>query len=699
MPKLPESKSLFASFSSEKEEAFVLFLKKKNQKDFYLLAASLAMVITCNASAEPVLKHVVLSSGGVGLFAFTAEANGAATLRLSVKLDQVDDILKSLTVTDPAGPMVSLRLAGREPLAESFKTLPFRPGDFASAEALLGALVGEQVRIPLTGASGSILAVSPFQQAGGTPNQASVERHRLTIATSQGIETVVLEDTPTIEFASEKLRAQVTAALSAIAAQRVQDKRTLEITLAQGDARIVQIAYVVQAPVWKTSYRITLPPEGETAPAHLQAYAVIENLSGLDWKNVDVDLTSGRPALFHTPLYRALFADRPEAPVDLPGLVAPPPDNAPVAMAAGSGDVLGSLQLHARRALPSFAPALAAPAPAPPPPPAPPPAQVEPSAAQVDFHLAAPITAASGESLLVPVIDRPITAERVDVYDGKSDKDHPLVALKISNESAGALPPGVITLYQLHGNATGYIGDARIDTIEPGETRFASFAADLPVSVQESQSHRNEVTSIKAAKGTLTITRQDFATKTYTITTPKSGGRKLVIETIRDTGEATVIEPTTGVQISGETVRVSADVPAGATRTIRVTDKWQTSGVEALTPDSLTSFAYLATSNDAPPAIRDAMRHAQDLRDAVDAQQQTVDRLKTEDSNIVDDQTRIRENLAAVPPNSDSQRRYLATLSDQEFQLTALRAQKKTAQSALESAQKTLSDYLSNLTL
>jgi hypothetical protein len=35
--KPPRNKSLFASFSSEKEES-VLFLKKKNQKDFDLLA-------------------------------------------------------------------------------------------------------------------------------------------------------------------------------------------------------------------------------------------------------------------------------------------------------------------------------------------------------------------------------------------------------------------------------------------------------------------------------------------------------------------------------------------------------------------------------------------------------------------------------------------------------------------------------------
>jgi hypothetical protein len=44
------NKSLFASFSSEKEDSF-LFLKKKNQKDFYLLAAALFVL---PARAQPV---------------------------------------------------------------------------------------------------------------------------------------------------------------------------------------------------------------------------------------------------------------------------------------------------------------------------------------------------------------------------------------------------------------------------------------------------------------------------------------------------------------------------------------------------------------------------------------------------------------------------------------------------------------------
>jgi hypothetical protein len=710
MPKLPAIQTRQRQAQTNRSHP-----EEKRRKAFCLLAAALAVTIADTAAADTTLKHVVLSSGGVGLFAFEAQADGAATLRLSVKLDQVDDILKSLTVTDPAGPMVSLRLAGREPLAESFKTLPFQPQDFASAEALLGALVGEPVRIPLTGASGNILAVSSFQQSAGA-NQPGVERHRLTIATRQGIETVVLEDTPAIEFVSEKLRAQVASALSAIAAQRVQDKRTLEITLAQGGQRTVQIAYVVQAPVWKTTYRITLPPEqsppaGAEPQAHLQAYAVIENLSGLDWNNVDVDLTSGRPALFHTPLYQALYLNRPEAPVDIPGVVAPPPDNAaPVAMAAEAAP--------SPMSAPSPPPSLPPPQGLIMPPPGaagsaagrmrfsagkaaaepPPPSEIQTSVAQVDFHLAAPITADSGQSLLVPVIDRKLPAERIALYNAATDADHPLVALQITNDSPGALPPGVITLFQDRANGAGYIGDARIATIEPGETRFASFAADLPVSISHDSTEHADLVAVKAANGSLTLTQQTFTTIGYTIIMPKSAGRKLVIETPR-VEHATVTEPKSGVSLTDDAVRVTADIPPGETRTIRVTQKTQNNEERSLTPDDVTDFAYLATSDNIPQQVRDAMRKALDLRSAVDIQQRALDKLQTEQASIDKDQQRIRQNIIAVPPNSDLHRRYLATMSAQETRLGTLRDEQAATQAKLDDAQKNLSDYLANLTI
>ena len=213
------------------------------------VAVLLLLVATQASAEEPALRRIVLSSGGVGQFEFEADVTSAATLQLDIPLDQVDDVLKSLTIDDEAGPARSVRLPGQQPLSESFRTLPFKQEAFASAESLLAGLVGERVRLPSIGATGAILAVSAFEvPAGvGTP----MARHRLTIATDDGIVSAVLEDTPDIAFSSDTLRAQIATALAAIAAQRVQDRRTLTITLADGPARRVRFAYVVSVPVWE----------------------------------------------------------------------------------------------------------------------------------------------------------------------------------------------------------------------------------------------------------------------------------------------------------------------------------------------------------------------------------------------------------------------------------------------------------------
>ena len=44
------------------------------------------------------LKRVMLSSGGLGYFEYEANIDGDATLKLTVSLGQVDDVLKSLVV-------------------------------------------------------------------------------------------------------------------------------------------------------------------------------------------------------------------------------------------------------------------------------------------------------------------------------------------------------------------------------------------------------------------------------------------------------------------------------------------------------------------------------------------------------------------------------------------------------------------------
>ncbi len=664
--------------------------------------AALLIALTSPAlAADPALTRVTLSTSGVGQFQFTADVDGAAVLQLDVPLDQVDDVLKSLQVDDPAGPPAGLRLPGRQPLSESFRTLPFGPAAFASPEALLGALVGEAVRVPGAGASGgvagTILAVTPFEAALPS-NAGTLTRHRLTLATPTGIETLVLEDTPGLDLASDALRGQVAAALQAIAAQRVQDRRTLQLALGGGGLRAVRFGYVVPAPVWKASYRLTVPPEGTDGPARLQAFAVVENLSGRDWRDAEVVLTSGQPVLYHQPLYEAVFTSRPEAPVDVPNRLTPAVDAGAVPRPrslAQNEEMRDTVPAGAMAPLPAPMMARAmAPAPA-----QPPPSEVRQAAAQVRFRLQAKVTAASGESLLLPLADRPVPARRVALYRADADPLHPLVALLLTNDGTGALPPGLATLYEAGPDGAAYIGDARLPAIQPGEDRLASFAADLPVRVDVTTSGDTTITGGRAARGVLNLVRRQRATTAYRITTPADSGRTMLLEQPRRDGW-TLVQPT-GSAVSDTPThhRITQAVPPGATTAITAVLERPVEEQLILTTAAPARLAVLASEGQLSPDLRAALARAGTLRAELDRRTLALDDLTKRQAAIVADQDRLRRNLAVVPGGSDLQKRYLASLQKQEADLATLASQADAAARAVAEADAALKDYLGNLTL
>ena len=83
--------------------------------------------------------------------------------------------------------------------------------------------------------------------------------------------------------------------------------------------------------MWKASYRLTLPGDAAAPKAALQGWATVENLSGQDWKEVELTLVSGRPVAFHQALYEAYYVTRPEVPVEVAGRLNPYIDRGGVA--------------------------------------------------------------------------------------------------------------------------------------------------------------------------------------------------------------------------------------------------------------------------------------------------------------------------------------------------------------------------------
>lgn len=340
----------------------------------WFIAALLTALASAGAAADAaalVLKRVVLSTGGVGYLEYEAAVEGDAALGLDVPLDQVDDVLKSLVVYDSGGSVGEITLPGREPLSQSFVDLPFDRAALNSAVDLLNALQGAEIRVTAPKEiSGRLLHVDPeaIQGPGGTVQY----RSRVSVMSDAGLQQFVLQDVDAIRFADPKLQQQVDTALSRIAAYRGAGRRQLTLHVHGSGARTVRVGYVIAMPLWKASYRLSLPADPHATTARLQGWAVLENFSGQAWHDVALTLLSGNPVTFRQALYESYYVPRPTVPVESGGRVLPPPDTGTVGAvaldAAGGGRARAKAMPFAQREAANMAMAAPGSVAAPPPP-------------------------------------------------------------------------------------------------------------------------------------------------------------------------------------------------------------------------------------------------------------------------------------------------------------------------------------------
>jgi hypothetical protein len=83
--------------------------------------------------------------------------------------------------------------------------------------------------------------------------------------------------------------------------------KTVVLSL-DGKEHDLQVGYVAETPVWKPSYRLVVRPNGE---ADLQAWGIVQNLSGEDWKGITLSLVAGAPLAFQSTLGDPVIPQRP----------------------------------------------------------------------------------------------------------------------------------------------------------------------------------------------------------------------------------------------------------------------------------------------------------------------------------------------------------------------------------------------------
>jgi Domain of unknown function (DUF4139) len=664
-----------------------------------IACTAFAACTTVAAATELPLQRVIVSTSGLAQFTYSGTAAAGDKLELSVRLDQVDDILKSLTVFDGEGALGAVTLPGKAPLQELFRELPFGPEAINSPANLLNALVGAEVEIDgQIKARGRVFRVED-ERTRLPNNGGEVTRHRLTLLTDGGLVQAVLEELAAFRFVDPQTNAQISRALSGLAQNRAKDRRAITIDLLGQGSRHVGFSYTVAAPVWKAAYRLVLPKEGGGA-ARLQGWAVLENLTGGDWRDVDLSLVSGNPVALKQPLYTAFYVDRPEIPVTASLRLVPKKDDA-----EGERSVRASASRHAMGGARAAAPVAAAAAP---------PAaasdetignaanaaESEDASTQVLFHFPTKVSLTAGSTMMLPFVDRDMPATRTWLYQPDTNERHPLAAVRLRNDGDSALPPGVITAFDTgRDGAANFAGDSQLPLTPKGEPKFITFALDGKTDIRREEGAIKETHLGKVVNGLLTLTVRAQQNFDYEITPPPDEDRDIVIDEVRGDGW----KPLAGakdVEETPERLRYKVAAPRGhmtkATLTLERIER-QTIALSTLAPEQI--LAAITGLDNASPALKDTAAKLGGLVADLNNAKARRAELAAEAKRIADDQARIRQNLAAVGQGSDLGRRYVDALRKQEDRLAEIAATEKTLDAEIADKRKAAEDMAKTLSL
>ena len=683
-------------------------------------AAGVAVAPAAQPQTDVPVKLVMLYSSGVGYFEHHGSVDGNSSTEIRFKTDQINDILKSLVLQDlDKGQVTAITYPSLDPLDKLLKSFQVDVSKNLSRAALLQQLRGAKVTCELmdnTKITGTIVGVEIEKVPTGEKGDLQ-EIPVLNLLNENGIMTVRLPTVRFVSFDDKRLQEELNKALGALAQARDQDKKSITIQFVGDGKRRVKLGYVIEAPVWKTSYRLLLNDGAKTKP-FIQGWAIVENQTDTDWNGVQLSLVSGRPISFIQDLYRPLYIPRPvvqpERYASLKpreydegmmkeadgGAMAKDAMNAPAdAMAAPSAQK----QLRARQnrsesmaftgamvqdeklaVLDAVGVASAA------------------SAANLgelfQYTVAVPVNLSRQKSAMLPIIADEIDARRVSIYNAQTLLKHPLNGAMLTNSTGKHLLNGPITVIE---NGA-YGGDARISDLPPGQQRLISYGIDLKVLMDSTSSKQDEtIQTAKIVKGVLNVARKYVFTQEYKAENKSDAEKTLVIEhPLRPNWK--LVTPEKAMEKTDTLYRF--ELPAPASKAVSLKVQEENTAWEAMTilPFDLGQLTWYSRNGQIPQNVRDALAKAVQLKQSMVDSHRQLEQTRTRLNETAQAQQQTRENMKAVgqqAQNSTYYQNQLKRMADQDAQMDTLRQQIDTLQEQLNARQKELEDYLNNLTV
>jgi hypothetical protein len=469
------------------------------------------------SATELPITQVVLYSSGVGYFQRDGQVDGNTRVDLTFPVGDINDLLKSMVLQDLGGGHISaVGYDSHDPLDKTLNGFAIQLTNNPSQAQILNQARGEKVEIMVTGKccgvsdsqslssglvvalQGTVLGVETKPASGKDGTATDV----LNLWCVDGMRSIPLAEVQRVKFLNVAVENEVGRALEVLARGHDTQKKAVSLQFNGSGKRPVRVGYVVEAPLWRTSYRLLIGQDGKL---FVQGWAMVVNPTNEDWKDVRMGLVSGRPISFKMDLYQPLYSTRPTVQPVVQAAVAPTNHAGSLEKANacagvpnitfGNGAVAPVMgpqdKIYQQAGLPPASPgnfvgnhqvaldtdgslglALEIPSTR---------GSVVADTKTTDLgdsfqyaieHL---VNVPRQKSALLPIVNKALEGDKVSVYSPQTHAKYPLLALRLKNTTGAHLMQGPVTVYE--GN--GYAGDAQLPDLRPGEERLVSYALDL----------------------------------------------------------------------------------------------------------------------------------------------------------------------------------------------------------------------------
>src|SRR5262245_56959017 len=275
------------------------------------------------------ISQVILFNSGVGHFTRSGDVEGEARVDLTFPEQDINDLIKSMTLRDlsPTGRVAAVTYDSHDPIDRTLASFAINLNNSPTFAQILTQARGEQVEVALINTAtqpgnltGKIIGVEQQQVPS---KEGAVTVAFLNLWCAEGVRAVKLGEVQRLRFANPVIENEFRRALETLALSHDSQKKAVSLHLAGEGKRKVEVGYVIENPIWKTSYRLVLDKEGAKKP-YLQGWAVVENPTDEDWQQVTMALVSGRPISFKMDLYNPLYVNRPTVEPELFASLRPP---------------------------------------------------------------------------------------------------------------------------------------------------------------------------------------------------------------------------------------------------------------------------------------------------------------------------------------------------------------------------------------